>query len=151
VRWLSRVLGSVFFSGYSPLFPATVGSAVTCVAYWFLVPHHPFTQLAIIAVVFFLGLYVSSKLVSEWGPDPRRVVIDEAAGMLLSLYMLPRSLFWVILAFLFFRFFDIAKPFLVRRLEGLQSAWGIMLDDLLAGIYARVGVLIMYSIWVRIR
>jgi phosphatidylglycerophosphatase A len=147
VRWVIKILGSVFFSGYCPLFPATVGSAVICVAYWFFVPQRPGVQATIIGVVFLLGLYLSSKLMMEWGPDPRRVVIDEAAGMLLSLFMLPRSLSLVVVAFLLFRFFDIVKPFPIRRVESLESAWGIMLDDVLAGVYARLGVFVVYFTW----
>lgn len=151
MRWIERALGSIFFSGYFPLFPATIGSAVTCVAYWFLVPQRSGAQIAIIAVVFILGLHLSSRLMREWGPDPGRVVVDEAAGMLISLFMLPKSLLFIIVAFLLFRLFDIAKPFPIRRMDEFESGWGIMLDDLLAGIYARVTMFIILLIWSGLR
>jgi phosphatidylglycerophosphatase A len=151
VRWIEKVLGSVFFSGYFPLFPATIGSAVTCVAYWFLVPQRPGAQMAIIAVVFILGLHLSSRLMREWGPDPGRIVVDEAAGMLVSLFMLPKSLFLIVLAFLLFRLFDIAKPFPIRRMDELESGWGIMLDDLVAGVYARLAMFVIVLVWSGLR
>lgn len=144
---VEKVLASLFFSGYFPLFPATVGSAVTCAAYWFLVPENLYIQAALIVVVFFLAVYLSSRLIKEWGPDPRRVVIDETCGMLVALFMVPKSLLLVIVAFLLFRLLDIAKPFPIRRWEKLKSGWGVVIDDLIAGIYTRVVILIVYLIW----
>jgi phosphatidylglycerophosphatase A len=150
VRRVERVLASLFYCGYFPLFPATVGSAVTCLAYWFLVPQNFYAQVAIIAVVFFLGVHLSSRLVEEWGPDPKKVVIDEAAGMLVSLFMLPKSVLLIALSFFLFRFFDVVKPFPVRRAERIESGWGIVLDDLLAGLYTRVVLSLVYVFWSRL-
>ena len=79
------------------------------------------------------------------------MVVDEALGMLVSLFMLPRTLFLIVAAFLLFRLFDIAKPFPIKRMDGLESGWGIMLDDLLAGVYARLTILVAYSVWIRVR
>ena len=146
---VEKVVASLFFSGYFPLFPATVGSAVTCVAYWFFVPENLYIQAALIVIVFFLAVYLSSRLIREWGPDPRRVVIDETSGMLVALFMVPKSVLLVIIAFLLFRLFDIAKPFPIRRWERLKSGWGVVIDDLMAGIYTRVMILVIYLIWSR--
>jgi phosphatidylglycerophosphatase A len=150
VNRLEKLIASLFYSGYFPIFPATVGSAVTCVAYWFLVPQNIFIQALLIFIIFFLGVFLSSRLVKEWGPDPKRVVIDETCGMLVSLFMIPKSLFLVLAAFLLFRFFDIVKPFPVRRSQVLKSGWGIVVDDLLAGIYTRVVMFIICFFWGRI-
>ena len=147
---VEKVIASLFFSGYFPLFPATVGSAVTCVAYWFLVPENLYIQAALIVAVFFLAVYLSSRLIKEWGPDPRRVVIDEGCGMLVALFMVPKSLLLVIIAFVLFRLFDIAKPFPIRRCEKLKSGWGVVIDDLLAGMYTRLALLLVYFAWSRL-
>jgi phosphatidylglycerophosphatase A len=69
------------------------------------------------------------------GRDPGAVVIDEVAGMVLSVAGLPRSVAPFVAAFLVFRIFDIAKPFPMRHAELLSGGLGVMLDDLIAGVY----------------
>jgi phosphatidylglycerophosphatase A len=78
--------------------------------------------------------------------DPSIVVIDEVVGMLVALFALPLRAADVLAAFLCFRVFDIAKPFPLRRLEARPGGWGIMLDDLVAGLYTNV--LIRVGLWV---
>ncbi|MEL6867415.1 MAG: phosphatidylglycerophosphatase A, partial [Bacteroidota bacterium] len=70
--------------------------------------------------------------------DPSKVVIDEMAGMWISLLWLPFSPLLLLLAFLLFRAFDIGKPFYIRQMEKLPSGWGIMMDDVLAGVYTNL-------------
>jgi phosphatidylglycerophosphatase A len=72
----------------------------------------------------------------SWGKDSYRVVIDEVAGMCLTLVHVPVTIGWTITGLVLFRFFDIAKPFFIRRLEKLPGGWGVMMDDMLAGLYA---------------
>lgn len=68
--------------------------------------------------------------------DPGHIVIDEAAGMLLALYGVGQVGWWAIAAFLLFRFFDILKPLGVDMSQRLPGGWGIVVDDLLAGLYS---------------
>jgi phosphatidylglycerophosphatase A len=70
--------------------------------------------------------------------DPAEVVIDETAGLLLTLFLLPATGFNLCLGFILFRLFDILKPFPIRRLEKVEGGAGIVLDDLLAGVYGNV-------------
>lgn len=70
--------------------------------------------------------------------DPSEVVIDEAAGFLLTFLALPVSWHSLVMGFIFFRFFDILKPYPIKRLEKLKGGMGIVLDDLLAGLYANL-------------
>ncbi|MEP6611022.1 MAG: phosphatidylglycerophosphatase A [Mucilaginibacter sp.] len=72
------------------------------------------------------------------GKDPSRVVIDEVAGMCISLLFIPVELKYVITALVLFRFFDILKPLFIRKMEKIPSRWGIMLDDVLAGVYTNL-------------
>jgi phosphatidylglycerophosphatase A len=74
----------------------------------------------------------------EWGHDSNRVVIDELQGMMTALFLMPNDWRYLLVAFVLFRFFDIAKPLGIRRMEAFAGGWGVMLDDLLAGIYSNV-------------
>ena len=74
----------------------------------------------------------------EWEEDPSHVVADEMVGMWLTLVGNPLTLGNFVIGFLLFRFFDIAKPLGVRRLESIPGGWGVVLDDVLAGVYANV-------------
>lgn len=95
--------------------------------------------LVAIAAIFFIGVYVSGRVSSDEDPDPNKVVIDEVAGQLAALLIFADVNLWSLLAaFVLFRIFDIAKPLGIRRLEAIPNGWGIMLDDLAAGILAAV-------------
>jgi phosphatidylglycerophosphatase A len=72
-------------------------------------------------------------------PDPSVVVIDEIVGMWVSLFLLPLDLLTVLTSFVLFRMFDVLKPPPARQVEHVPRGWGIMLDDIIAGIYANLG------------
>jgi phosphatidylglycerophosphatase A len=98
------------------------------------------------AVLFALGVYVAEDMAKEWGKDPRRVVIDEYATLLIPLYFTPPRILPLAVTFLLFRFFDIVKPPPIRNLENVSGGWGIMLDDLGAAIFTAIIVIIMRSL-----
>jgi phosphatidylglycerophosphatase A len=121
--------------------PGTVGSLVTAVAIW-LLPFN-FMRMAITLVaVTLVGLWAGSRVERVLGrKDPGLIVIDEVAGMLLSMILLPRTLLVLVTAFLLFRLFDIWKPFPARESQALTGGMGVMVDDLIAGLYTLVLVL----------
>ena len=135
---LAFVLASVFGAGYSPVASGTVGSLVTAVAIWLL----PLTRLRIavaLVVVTLVGIWAGGRVERVLGrKDPGLIVIDEVAGMLLSVIGLPRSLPVLVTAFLLFRLFDIWKPFPARESQALTGGIGVMVDDLIAGLYTLV-------------
>ena len=92
--------------------------------------------LVIFILVAVLASEFSRKLIGR--EDPPEIVIDEAAGFSVTLFLLPLSWFSLSLGFLLFRLFDIFKPFPIRRLEKIKGGIGIVLDDLLAGVYANL-------------
>ncbi len=126
--------------GNLPKGPGTWGSAAAVIAAPFLfLPYSPVARCAILAVLFVFGAWASGRAERVLGrKDPGCVVIDEVLGQWIT--YLPFSIMtsWQILAgFAFFRLFDIAKPFPIRRAERwLPGGWGVMLDDALAGVYA---------------
>lgn len=94
--------------------------------------------LFITFVIIALGIWSANQVEALWGKDHNRVVIDEVAGMCISLLFIPVSVKYIVIGFLLFRFFDIAKPLFIRRLESLNGGWGVMADDVLAGIYSNL-------------
>ena len=93
-------------------------------------------QLILALLIFVTGIVVSTLVEKEWGHDSNRVVIDEVSGMSISILALPYQWYYFLFAFLLFRFFDIVKPLYIRRMESFAGGWGVMLDDMLAGIYS---------------
>ena len=119
----------------------TVGSLVTLVALW-LIPFTRSTLVATLVVVTAAGLWAGSRVEQVLGAkDPGLIVIDEVAGMMLAVLLLPRTLPVFITAFLLFRLFDIWKPFPANESQALSGGLGVMLDDLIAGFYALVLVM----------
>jgi len=134
---------SVFGAGYAPIASGTVGSFVTLVFIW-LLPWTTFGLLVTLVVVTLVGLWAGSRVERVLGrKDPGVIVIDEVAGMLLSVILLPLPLSIPVLtaAFLLFRLFDIWKPFPARESQVLTGGVGVMVDDLIAGFYALVLVM----------
>lgn len=116
-------------------------AAVACSVCWYLAwanGYPPVSSLIITAVITLVGIWSANVVSTIWGKDPARVVIDEVAGMCISLLFVPVTVKYVLTALLLFRFFDILKPLFIRKLEKLPGGWGIMFDDVLAGIYANI-------------
>ena len=145
--WFYRFLATGFGSGYSPVAPGTAGAVVgililfawkAVTPYGYFVDHDFIPLLVLIILVNFIGVYVTDKVEKDWGPDPSKVVIDEIVGVWIAVLWIPPTTTNWIMAFALFRFFDIAKPLGIRELENIKGGWGVMLDDVLAGIYANV-------------
>ena len=146
--WL---LATWFGAGYLKPGPGTYGS-VASVLLWFLAAHVFPSQPATLAiatllaaiVITLIGIPASTTVARESArKDPGFVVIDEVAGQLFALILMPPDWRHAALALLLFRLFDITKPGPIRRLEALPEGTGIMLDDVAAGIFALIlGVVI---------
>ena len=148
---------STFGVGYLPLAPGTWGSLVAVGI--FLGFTQVFKGNALVAVVLvsivvvtFAGIWAASRTEALANrKDPSKVVVDEVAGQLISLFPLTLFTQWsivaVIISFILFRFFDIVKPYPARRLEALKGGFGIMCDDLIAGVYAAVITSIIVAVF----
>ncbi len=121
--------------------PGTVGSLLTVAAVW-LIPFTPLRLAYTLIVVTVLGTWAAHRVERAMGKkDPGLIVIDEVAGMLLSVLLLPRTIPVLLAAFLLFRLFDIWKPFPARESQVLSGGLGVMVDDLIAGVYALIVVM----------
>jgi len=136
-QFLIYTLGTGFGSGLSPYAPGTAGSLLALILYVLL----PFSMpgwIIIITITFACGVWVSGKIEAEKGSDPGLVVIDEFVGQWIALFTLARQWEWLLAGFLFFRLFDIWKPYPLYQSQKLPGGWGIMTDDVLAGLYTLI-------------
>lgn len=140
MKLLSKIISSFFGAGYFPVAPGTLTSFVVILVYKFYLFRLSWSlHLLILFLLFFIGIYASTKVESESRKkDPRKIVIDEACGQLLVLFRMGDAWFPILSGFLLFRIFDIIKPYPIKKVETLPSGWGIMMDDIVAAIYAGV-------------
>ena len=152
-KWAWTV-ATFFGAGFGKPGPGTWGS-VAAVLLWaayaqFLQPAPHALLLALLAGVsltLIVGIPAATIVARESGRhDPQFVVIDEVAGQWIALLFCPFDLYHALIALLLFRLFDITKPFPIRRLESLPGGWGIVFDDVAAGLYA-LGVASLLRIW----
>lgn len=128
--------------GFFPYGPGTMG-ALFAIVVWYLLsllvsmPSLIGITLALVVLFTFLGAWSATVSERYWGEDPSRVVIDEVVGQWIVLLAIPANfqLWHVVVALALFRFFDIVKPLGVRKMENFKGGWGIMADDILAGVY----------------
>lgn len=146
--FLQALVGSGLFTGYFPIAPATVTSFFVLPAAYFLAPRPLWHALAVVGV-FFVGVPVATALERVWGRDPGRVTIDEIAGTLVTFFLVPVSIWGLIPGFFLWRFFDIVKLPFIRKSERLPGGWGIMMDDLLAGVCANITLRVL--LWFLVR
>ncbi len=120
----------------------TVGTALVAVLYWlfflFSPPLELIGWLIVLVVAFAVGVYTADKAAPEWGKDPGQIVVDEGVGFLFTVALLPTDAWTLIVGFFVFRALDIVKPPPARQLESLPGGWGIVVDDVIAGIYGNL-------------
>ena len=162
---MKRLLASCFGLGRLPLAPGTWGSLPPTVVFA-LMWHFGASAVSISVVMAALALVGSAVcvicapvLIAATGKaDPRGVVADEFAGQALTFLVIPvlatgtisTKQIWVttVLGFLLFRLFDIVKPWPIRKLEKLPKGWGVLADDLLAGVCAAIVLLVCFRLWI---
>lgn len=136
--FLSKIIATFFFLGYLPLIPGTFGSLAALLLIFFLKPG-PLAQCGFLAAFLLLGLYFSGKAEKLFNSkDPKYIVIDEVAGMFLSFLFVAWDFKLLVIGFLLFRVLDTIKPYPADRLQNLKGSAGIMLDDIVAGLYANI-------------
>ena len=148
MRAFAHLIATVGPVGAVPIASGTAGSVVGVVLVVGLdflgsVP----VDLVAFAAVLVLGVWSAGVVERDLGrTDPGAVVIDEVAGMLVTLMWVPVGWMGCVFGFLMFRVFDIIKPFPAGTAERLPGGWGIMADDLVAGIYAQI--VVRLAVWI---
>ena len=155
-----KTVASVFGIGFIPKGSGTVAALFACLLlifltsglfeqYFFKINFKEYQILLIIASLLttFLGRF-SAKIVEPiWGEDSSKIVIDEVAGMFITLCFVPFSIVNIGIGFVLFRFFDIYKPLYIRYFEKYPNGWGVILDDVAAGIFANIVLQLIIFFW----
>jgi phosphatidylglycerophosphatase A len=135
---MNKLIASIFGIGYAKG-GGTLAAIVTCPLIWLIWKWDmPGALLIVTIFITILGIYVGNKVEPEWGKDSYRVVIDEVAGMLVTMLFIPANLYLLLAGLVLFRFFDILKPLGIRKMEALSGGAGVMMDDVLAGVYGNI-------------
>lgn len=146
---LAVFLATAGYTGYFPIAPGTVGSAVGLAVYAVV----RWSQSPLVEVVAIVGLFVAgvwAGTVAEryfGGIDPGPIVLDEVVGMLVTLAFIPVSWSGALTGFVLFRIFDVIKPFPAARFEKLHGGLGVMADDAMAAVYAHVSLRMLLAIF----
>jgi phosphatidylglycerophosphatase A len=145
LRRIGVFVATCAYVGYVPVAPGTFGSAVG-LAVFYVVRHRGTStvEAATIVVLLAIGIWAAGEAERHFSrTDPGPVVIDEVVGMLITLAFIPVNLAGAILGFFIFRLLDIVKPWPARRLEHLHGGLGVVLDDVMVGVY---GNLVMWGL-----
>ena len=135
---IAKLIASCLGIGYIKKGAGTAAALFYCLLWWVgkIGESSIMLQLAIIILLFFGGVWSATLLEKKWGHDSARVVIDEVVGMAITLLLVPTSWPPVLVGFLLFRVLDIVKPLGIKTMEKLNAGWGVMMDDVLAALYA---------------
>lgn len=136
--FLTKLIASGLFSGYIPAASGTVGSLLAVGVYDIPGFEYPLVFTTIIIIALLIGIKTAGVMEQHYGHDPAEVTIDEIVGMWISLFLLPKNILLTLAAFFLFRFFDIIKPFPAREFDNMHGGFGIMMDDVIAGMYANI-------------
>ena len=134
-RAVGWIFGTALGLGLFPVAPATLASLVAVAVYYPLpMDGDSPAFIALIAASLAIGPWACNTLTTDDDPDPKRAVWDEVAGVWLTCLFLPKTLPWLAAAFVMFRVLDVLKPWPIRSYERLPGGWGIMADDVAAGV-----------------
>lgn len=168
IPFIPQLIATGLFSGYSPWASGTVGTLVGLLIYCIPGAESPLILGALIIAGFFAGVFSSARVARIVGhqltrsaerakaafqsgshaeADPSIVVIDEIVGMWITLLFLPKTIPVLVIGFVAFRAMDILKPQPARFMERIPNGWGIMLDDVVAGVYANLLTWLAWSGW----
>jgi len=141
-----KLIATFFYIGYSPVAGGTL-SALSVLAVYYFVKDNPAIHACTALFLILLGFLVTSKAEKIFRKkDAPEITIDDACGMLIALFLIPQNIVYIAAAFFIYRAFDIFKAPPMRKIENLKGSSGIMLDDIVAGVYTNIVIHAIYLI-----
>ena len=150
INLIEKIIGSGFYTGYIPKASGTFASLLVYII--FLIPgfENPTFLMLLISVSIVIGVKIADKFESIYGKDPSQFTLDEFIGSWISLLFLPKKVWFIIPAFFVWRLLDIYKPFPANYFEKLKGGWGVILDDVISGIYTFILIQLLNHFIVRL-
>lgn len=139
-KGITILLATGFYTGYSPFAPGTIGTIIGIPLGFSLSGFSTTSQIVVIVLLFLFFSFISGKAEEILNKkDAPSIVCDEILGFLAAMFLIPYTIFNIVVMFFLFRFFDILKPFPIRTIDQrLKNGYGIVLDDVIAGVYANL-------------
>ena len=133
---IEKLIGSGLFTGVIPKASGTFASFIALLI--FLIPgfENPTILMIVISFSIVIGVGIADKFESIYGKDPKQFTLDEFIGMWITLLFIPKKIWFLIPAFLVWRLLDIIKLFPAKKIETIKGGWGVILDDVILGIYS---------------
>ena len=138
MRKICVFLSTCFGIGYFPKAPGTIGTLFAGCVYFILPDAFVYSKIYFPIFLLFgslISVFIASEAEKSLGHDNGKIIIDEFFGYLIAVAALPKTAFFLITSFILFRFFDIVKPLGINKIQKLPKGWGIMADDVLAGLF----------------
>lgn len=138
---IAKLIATFFYVGLIPYAPGTFGTLAAVPLYYIISGLPLYLYLLITLLVIGMSVWASNIAEGIYGKtDPGQIVADEVSGYLVTMILVPPTVTNIVIGFFMFRLFDIIKPPPVRRFERLSGGWGVVIDDVAAGVYACVCV-----------
>lgn len=135
---IEKFIGSGFYTGFIPKASGTFASLLAFLI--FLIPgfENPTFLMVTISISIVVGVKIANKFEKVYGKDPHQFTLDEFIGSWITLLFIQKKIWFLIPAFILWRLLDIYKPFPAKKFESINGGWGVVLDDIVSGIYSFV-------------
>jgi phosphatidylglycerophosphatase A len=144
---LCKIIGTFFWTGFFPIAPATFATLVFVAAYSWIPGGEALAHPVVLLATLLVSVPVSTRVEKRYGHDAGCIVIDEIVGIQIALVLAAPTTAGVWAAFFLFRLYDIFKPFPAGRSQDLPRGYGIVADDVIAGIYTRLTLVVLSLIF----
>ncbi len=151
---IHKIITTGLGTGYAPIAPGTAGSILGILLFWLLnyllsslnIDSQIILLLNLFTIIFVLliGVYSIKKVHAVWEHDASKIVVDEVVGVWIAVFAMPFEWQYYLYALILFRFFDIAKPLFIRKLDKMPGDWSVMLDDVVAGVYSLIVIQVLF-------
>jgi phosphatidylglycerophosphatase A len=152
MTFVIKLVATGFGFGYLKPFAGTWGTIPGVILCYLLYPLGWAYQFAAVGLLFFLSVWTASAAEKHFGHDSKKIVIDEIAGMAVTMLLVPNPHDWryYLIGFILFRIFDVAKIEPEASAEKLPAGWGVTMDDIAAGVYAWITLQLLMNFLIKL-